>query len=123
MPGAQPTTSPSRLRRLRGHQGLGVAGMADRARVIVRKAVRTRSGLGAEPQPGRTVGFPEDSIFRIDHFLAKEAIMNILYFRFANFVPGAIWNATTWQRQITLSEDFGVRAGARSTKPPAVCAT
>jgi glucose-6-phosphate 1-dehydrogenase len=53
--------------------------------------------------------FPEDSIFRIDHFLGKEAIMNILYFRFANSFLEPIWNRNyITSVQVTLAEDFDV---------------
>lgn len=53
--------------------------------------------------------FAENAIFRIDHFLAKEAIMNILYFRFANSFLEPIWNRNYIASvQVTLSEKFGV---------------
>jgi phosphoketolase len=53
--------------------------------------------------------FAEDSIFRIDHYLGKEAIMNILYLRFANSFIEPIWNRDNVASvQITLAEDFGV---------------
>jgi glucose-6-phosphate 1-dehydrogenase len=53
--------------------------------------------------------FTQDSIFRIDHFLGKEAIMNILYFRFANSFLEPIWNRNyVASVQVTLSEEIGV---------------
>ncbi len=55
--------------------------------------------------------FPEPSIFRIDHHLGKDAIMNILYFRFANTFLEPVWNRHHIASvQLTLAEDFGVSA-------------
>ena len=91
-------------------RALGAARLADRARVIVEKPFgRDLASARALNRIARSV-FPEDSIFRIDHFLGKEAIMNILYFRFANSFPEPIWNRNCVASvQVTLSEDFGVR--------------
>src|SRR5665213_4265959 len=90
-------------------KGLGAAHLADDARVIVEKPFGRDLASARELNRVARSVFPEDSIFRIDHFLGKEAIMNILYFRFANSFLEPIWNRNYIASvQITLSEDFGV---------------
>ena len=58
--------------------------------------------------------FPESAIFRIDHYLGKEPVQNLLYFRFANRFLEPIWNRDHVERvEITMAESFGVKGRGR----------
>lgn len=89
--------------------GLRDAGCADGARVVLEKPFgRDLASARALNQTLHRV-FPERSIFRIDHYLGKEAVLNLLYFRFANAFLEPIWNRTYVDNvQITMAEAFDV---------------
>jgi glucose-6-phosphate 1-dehydrogenase len=90
--------------------GLASIGATATARVVVEKPFgRDLSSARALNQALRRV-FAEDAIFRIDHYLGKEPVENLVYFRFANSFLEPIWNRTYINSvQITMAESFGVQ--------------
>jgi glucose-6-phosphate 1-dehydrogenase len=90
-------------------EGLGKSGCAQNARVVVEKPFGR--DLASAIELNRTLHriFPEQSIFRIDHYLGKEPVQNLIYFRFANPVLEDNWNRSHIESvQITMAERFGV---------------
>ncbi len=90
-------------------EGLALVGMTDRGRVVVEKPFGRDLESAIELNDTLSKHLAENQIYRIDHFLGKEPVMNFMVFRFANSMLEPIWNRNHIESiTITMTEAFGI---------------
>jgi glucose-6-phosphate 1-dehydrogenase len=93
---------------------LSKSGSATDARLVIEKPFGHDRASARKLHDEVRRFFPEENIFRIDHFLGKEPVQNLLYTRFANPMFEPLWNRDHVKSiQITMAEDFGVQDRGR----------
>ncbi len=90
-------------------EGIASVGLSQSARLVVEKPFGRDTGSATELNEVIHRHFPEQNVYRIDHFLGKESVQNLMIFRFANTFLEPIWNRHYVRCvQITMAEDFGI---------------
>ena len=90
-------------------QSLASVGLNDRGRIVVEKPFGRDLASARELNNTLHAVFPEERIFRIDHYLGKESVEDLLVFRFSNTLLEPVWNRNYVRSvQITMSETIGV---------------
>jgi glucose-6-phosphate 1-dehydrogenase len=90
-------------------EGLAQSGLNERGRVVLEKPFGRDLASARELNQTLHRHFPEEAIFRIDHFLGKEPVQNLMVFRFANSILEPVWNRNYIDSvQITMAESFGI---------------
>lgn len=102
------STAPSLFEpTIKGLQSAGLTG--ETVRMCLEKPLGTNLATSREINDAVSAAFPESRIFRIDHYLGKETVQNLLALRFANIMFEPLWNAAHIDHvQITVAETVGL---------------